>query len=125
MLTADTIRLGTDANLELNGRIAGGAAIANGTNFTLMEASNSITGNFTNIDDIHTLYQGIALEYAVATELTSTILSAKIIGTDAQEQAKVPAMAQAASVAMLNQGADLLSGAGLDNALKVTSVPLG
>jgi len=128
MLTAENIYLGENANLSIGGTISGNE-IDKGTEFTLMEATNSMTGNFANIGDTHTLKQGVALEYeydvtadltignGTGGRLTATITSA----LKASKQSKVPAETQIASVTMLNQGADLLSEAGIKNALRATA----
>ena len=125
MLTAKNIELGTNATLALgavsdisNTGAQGLNTLALGAEINLM--SGIISGNFVNINDTIQLRQGISILYDTKAIMSATALKIRVVNTSTQAQAKVPAESQAASVAFLNQAANLMSGAAIDNAQTVT-----
>jgi len=120
LLEAINIELGASNNAILDISISplpkNAPVIANGTEFTLMQAIN-ISGEFANINDIHTLQQGSFLGYDISTTQNDTTLTATINSKlKAVDQAAIPARAKIGSSAMLSQGANHVSGAGMSSA---------
>ncbi len=125
LLRAGTINLSDTSrnHATLSLTIEGGAALVPGTKITLLGA-DTITGAFVNVAGNYkqeTIKQGIGLQYGITTELNNTAraenheLNITVGEVKRQEQSRVPAEAQIATLAFLNQGGDLVSDLGIQN----------
>ena len=134
LLTAKTINLsdknGNHASLSFT--MEGGGALPAGTKITLLGA-DTITGDFVNVPGKfkqETIRQGIGLQYGVTTELNNVSrasnheLNITVGEVKRQEQSRVPAEAQIATLAFLNQGGDLVSDLGIQNLRRATQETL-
>lgn len=113
---------GTDiSSSKVNVGIQGTAAVLQpGEEVTLLKNDNGITADNVTYGK---LTQGVSLEYDFETALSGDgkAITTKIKASGVSDQSKSPVETQAAAVAFINSGADLLAGQGLNSAVNAAA----
>ncbi len=118
LLKAGTIKLGDSANLTI--RISDSKEILPlNHEFILMQATTSLTGDFTNKNSTHYILQGISLDYSFGAHIADNkLIGAVNSGPNASQLSTAFVKSRLASFSFMNQANNLILGQGINSAME-------